>query len=153
MSCARASSCYKVPGASSSSRRHHVLLNIYQGLVSLASSAGSLQHLQQRGGINDITTMLASMKFFPTISPFVIDDNNSCSPYEHAPPLTSSPPLWHQWQRVSTYLSLKSLITANCSLVFAPPVNMHDPRTFLYAWSNHPFSFEFILQPHELKVC
>ena len=30
-------------------------------------------------------TMLASMTISPTISPFVIDDNNSCSPYEHAP--------------------------------------------------------------------
>ena len=39
------------------------------------------------------------------------------------------------------------------SLLTAPPVNMHDPWTCLYAWSNHPFSFEFILQPHELKVC
>ena len=39
------------------------------------------------------------------------------------------------------------------SLLTAPPVNMHDPRTCLYAWSNHFFSFEFILQPYELKVC
>ena len=44
-------------------------------------------------------------------------------------------------------------IAKQCSLVFSPPVNMHNPRTCLYAWSNHPFSFEFILQPHELKVC
>ena len=39
------------------------------------------------------------------------------------------------------------------SLLTTPPVNMHDPRTCLYAWSTHPFSFEFILQSHELKVC
>ena len=38
------------------------------------------------GNINDIKTMLASMTISSTISPFVIDDNNSCSPYEHAPP-------------------------------------------------------------------
>ena len=70
-----------------------------------------LQHLQQGGGINDIKTMLASMKISSTISPFFIDDNNSCSPYEHAPLLSASLPLWHQWKRVSTYLCLKSLIT------------------------------------------
>ena len=38
-------------------------------------------------------TMLASMTISPTISPFVIDDNNSCSPYEHAPFVFISPPL------------------------------------------------------------
>ena len=44
--------------------------------------------------------MLASMTISPTISPFVIDDNNSCSPYEHAsafvcisPFIFISPPL------------------------------------------------------------
>ena len=100
---------------------------------SSSTSAGLLQHLRQGGGINDIKSMLASMTISPTISPFVIDDNNSCSPYEHAPlfvcispfvfisflsaslPLSSSLPLWHQWQRVSTYLSLESLITVDCS--------------------------------------
>ena len=58
---------------------------------------------------------LESMTISSTISPSVIDDNNSCFPYEHAPPLSSSLPLWNQWQRVSTYLSLKSLITTNSS--------------------------------------
>ena len=68
-------------------------------------------------------SMLASMTISSTISPFVIDDNNSCSPYEHAPLfsasllLSSSVPLWHQWQRVFTYLSLKSLITADWNLL------------------------------------
>ena len=38
-------------------------------------------------------------------------------------------------------------------LIIASPVNMHNPRTYLYDWSNHPFSSEFILQPYELKVC
>ena len=37
--------------------------------------------------------MLASMTNQSTISPFVIDDNNSCSPYEHAPFVFISPPL------------------------------------------------------------
>ena len=80
------------------------------------------------GGIKDIPwghckSMLASMIISSTISPFVIDDNNSCSPYEHAPllssslPLSSFLPLWHQWQRVSTYLCLKSLITADWYLL------------------------------------
>ena len=57
-------------------------------------------------------TMLASMTISSTISPFVIDDNNSCSPCEHAPILYSSLPLWHQW---SIYMCLKSLITTDCS--------------------------------------
>ena len=49
-----------------------------------------------------------------SVDEIFIDDNNSCSPYEHAPLLSSSLPLWHQWQRVSTYLCLRSLITADC---------------------------------------
>ena len=71
-------------------------------LGSSASSAGLLQELQQSGDIDDIKTMLASMTISSTISPFVIDDNNSCSPYEHAPILSSSLPLssslllWHK---------------------------------------------------------
>ena len=62
-------------------------------LGSSASSAGLLQELQQSGDINDIKTMLASMTISSTISPFVIDDNNSCSPCKHAPLLSSSLPL------------------------------------------------------------
>ena len=53
-------------------------------------------------------SMLALMTISSAISPFVIDDNNSCSPCENAPllssclSLSSSLPLWHQWKRVTT---------------------------------------------------
>ena len=117
---------------------------------------GLLQHLQQGGGINDILwghckSMLGSMTISSTISPFVIDDNNLCSPCEHAPlfssslPLSSYFPLCHQCQRDSTYMHLKLLIIAH-------PINIHNPMICLYSWSNHPFSFDFILQPYEIKV-
>ena len=69
----------------------------------------------------------------------------ACSPF-----VFISPPLASMAKGVHIPVSE---ISDHCSLVFVPLVNMHDPRTCLYAWSNHPFSFEFILQPHELKVC
>ena len=81
-------------------------------LVALMNTYGSIA-----------SPMLESMIIQSTISPFVIDDNNSCSPCKHAPlfssflPLSSSLPLWHQWKRVTTYLYLKSLtlIIVHCS--------------------------------------
>ena len=54
-------------------------------------------------------------QFHQQSPPFFIDDNNSCSPYEHAPLLYSSLPLWHQWKRETTYFHLKSLIIDHCS--------------------------------------
>ena len=122
---------------------------VFQGINPLYKGSKELQ--VGLVGINDnlwghCKSMLASITISSTISPFVINDNSSCSPCKHASLLSSSLPLWHQRQRVSTYMDLKSLLTT-------PPVNMHDPRTCLYAWSSHPFSFEFILQPYELKVC
>ena len=52
------------------------------------------------GGINDILwgpckSMLASMIISSKISPSVINDNNSCSPCEHAPIFSSSLPCLH----------------------------------------------------------
>jgi len=48
-----------------------------------------------------------------------------------------SPPLASMAKDVHHTCYLKSLI-----MVIAPPVNTHDPRTCLYAWSNQPFFFE-----------
>ena len=104
------------------------------------------------GGINDISwghykSMLASMTISSVIFPFVIDDNKSCSPCEHAPLLSSSLPLWHQWKRVSTYLYLKSLITAHwyflplstCTIlgpVCMPGVTILSPFSFVPFYMN-----------------
>ena len=101
-------------GAGTLSTRYRVL----QGIDPLRKGSKVLQVGLSR--INDNLwghrkSMLASMTISSTISPFVIDDNNSCSPCEHAPLLSSSLPLWHQWKRVSTYLCLKSLTTTHCS--------------------------------------
>ena len=119
--------------------------------------------------------MLASMTISSTISPFVIDDNNSCSPYEHAPllfaslPLSSSLPLWHQWQRVSTYLCLESLNTAHWYLlplsicmilgpVYMPRVTILSPLSSFSSLMNsrcvkvfeRPYTWLAVWQPSSL---
>ena len=70
----------------------HCFFNLKSLCVGVSSIKGfqlsitPLGLLHQVGGFDDIRSMLASMTISSTISPFVIDDNNSCSPYEHAPP-------------------------------------------------------------------
>ena len=74
----------------------HCFFNLKSLCVGVSSIKGfqlsitPLGLLHQEGGFDDIRSMLASMTISSTISPFVIDDNNSCSPFVFiSPPLAS----------------------------------------------------------------
>ena len=81
---------------------HAIMQEMYFMTFAMASrsSLGVPWHVRDHLGLllwGHCNSMLASMIISSIISPFVIDDNNSCSPCKYAPLLSSSLPLWHQW--------------------------------------------------------